>query len=165
MGTLTVGALRIVLAMVLAGSLFVQVVMVPLLASDLDDLDPDYAFLRVPLLGYVVLGIVTVQVTAVCVWRLVAMVRRGTVFSHAAFRYVDIVIGAVTVASLLTFALGVLLAPGDAVAPGVVLLIGGAGVLVAGIALIVLVLRMLLAQAVALDAEATQLQAELDEVI
>jgi hypothetical protein len=46
-----------------------------------------------------------------------------------------------------------------------VLLIGGAGLLVAGVALIVLVLRMLLAQAVARDAEASHLQAELDEVI
>ena len=46
-----------------------------------------------------------------------------------------------------------------------VLLIGGAAVMVAGIALIVLVLRMLLAQAVARDAEAHHLQAELDEVI
>ena len=86
-------------------------------------------------------------------------------FSHAAFRYVDVVIGAVAAASLLTVGLGVTLAPGDAVAPSIVLLIGGAGVLVAGIALIVLVLRMLLAQAVARDAEAHHLQAELDEVI
>jgi hypothetical protein len=162
MGILT---LRVVLAMVLAGSVFVQVVMVPLLAIDLDDLDPDYAYLRTPLLIIVVLGIVTIQVVLVCVWRLVTMVRRGTVFSDAAFRYVDVVIGAVATASLLTFALGVLLAPGEAVAPGVVLLIGGAGVLVAGIALIVLVMRMLLAQAVARDAEAHHLQAELDEVI
>ena len=83
----------------------------------------------------VVLGIVTSRSTAVCVWRLLTMVRRGTVFSHAAFRYVDVMIGAVAAASLLTFALGVVLAPGEAVAPGVVLLIGGAGVLVAGIAL------------------------------
>jgi hypothetical protein len=165
MGKLTVLALRIVLAMVLAGSLFVQLVMMPLLAIDLDELDPDYAYLRTPLIVIPVLGIVTVQVTCVCVWRLVTMVRRGTVFSHAAFRFVDIVIGAVAVASLLTFAFGVILAPGDAVAPGVVLLVGGAGVLVAGIALIVLVLRMLLAQAVARDAEAYELQAELDEVI
>jgi Protein of unknown function (DUF2975) len=59
----------------------------------------------------------------------------------------------------------VLLAPGEAVAPGIVLLIGGLGVMVAGGALIVLVLRMLLAQAVARDAEAVHLQAELDEVI
>ncbi len=165
MGKLTVLALRIVLAMVLAGSLFVQVVMAPLLAIDLNELDPDYAYLRTPLLVIAFLGIVTIQVTVICVWRLVTMVRRGTVFSPAAFRFVDIVIGAVSAASLLTFALGVTLAPGDAVAPGVVLLIGGAAVLIAGIALIVLVLRMLLAQAVALDAEAHDLRAELDEVI
>ena len=165
MGTLTVLALRIVLAMVLAGSLFVQVVMVPLLAADLDELAPDYAYLRTPLILIPLLGIVTIQVTLVCVWRLLTMVRRGTVFSHGAFRYVDVVIGAITAASLLMLALGVVLAPGEAVAPGVVLLIGGAAVLIAGIALIVLVLRMLLAQAVARDAEAHHLQSELDEVI
>jgi Protein of unknown function (DUF2975) len=165
MGKLTILALRIVLAMVLAGSLFVQAVMVPLLAIDLEELSPDYAYLRVPLLVIAILGIVTIQVTLVCVWRLLTMVRRGTVFSHAAFRYVDVVIGAVAAASLLTFALAVLLAPGEAVPPGMVLLIGGAGLLVAGVALIVLVLRMLLAQAVARDAEAQHLQAELDEVI
>jgi hypothetical protein len=165
MGNLTILALRIVLAMVLAGSLFVQAVMVPLLAADLDGLDPDYAYLRTPLLVIAVLGIVTIQVVLVCVWRLLTMVRRGTVFSYAAFRYVDVVTGALAVASLLTFGLGVTLAPGEAVAPGIVLLIGGAGVLVAGVALIVLVLRMLLAQAVARDAEAYHLRAELDEVI
>lgn len=160
MGKLTVLALRVVLVAGLAGSLFVQGVMVPLLAVDLEDAD-----VRVPVLVIVVLGIVTVQVTMVCVWRLLTMVRRGTVFSHAAFRYVDVVFGAIVVASLLAFALGVTLAPGEDVAPGVVLLIGGAGVLVAGVALVVLVLRMLLAQAVALDAETKHLQAELNEVI
>jgi hypothetical protein len=165
MGNMTILVLRIVLAMVLAGSLFVQAVMVPLLAADLDELDPDYAYLRTPLVVIAVLGIVTIQVVLVCVWRLLTMVRRGTVFSHAAFRYVDVVIGTVVAASLLTFGLGFTLAPGEAVAPGIVLLIGGAGVLVAGIALIVLVLRMLLAKAVARDAEAHHLQAELDEVI
>ena len=165
MGTLTILALRVVLAMVLAGSVFVQVVMVPLLANDLDELKLEYAYLRTPLLVLVVLGIVSIQVVLVCVWRLATMVRRGTVFSDAAFRFVDVVIGAIAAASLLTFALGVLLAPGEAVAPGIVLLIGGAGVLVAGIALIVLVMRMLLAQAVARDAEAHHLQDELDSVI
>jgi Na+-transporting methylmalonyl-CoA/oxaloacetate decarboxylase gamma subunit len=51
------------------------------------------------------------------------------------------------------------------VAPGVVLLIGGLAVLVAGVGLVVVVLRMLLAQAVARDTEAHHLRAELDEVI
>ncbi|MDR6507209.1 DUF2975 domain-containing protein [Arthrobacter oryzae] len=166
MGTLTVLALRIVLALALAGSVFVQAVMVPLLARDLnEDFTPDIAAASTAVIVIVLLGIVTIQVTMVCVWRLLTMVRRGTVFSHAAFRYVDVVTGAVAAASLLTFGLGVVLAPGESVAPGVVLLIGGAGMLIAGVALVVVVLRMLLAQAVARDAEAKHLQDELDEVI
>jgi hypothetical protein len=162
MGSQPLFALRIVLVIALGGSLFVQVVMVPLLWADLDEAP---AGVRVPVVVIVILGIMTMQVTAVCVWRLLTMVRRGTVFSHAAFRYVDIVIGAMAAASVLTFGLAVTLAPGEAVAPGIVLLICGAAVVVAGIALLVLVLRMLLAQAVARDAEAHHLQAELDEVI
>ena len=165
MSRLTILALRLVIAGGLVGSLFVQTVMVPLLAIDMRGADPEVLALRTPLVVLIVLGIVTVQVVMVCVWRLLTMVRRGTVFSHGAFRYVDVVIGAVAVASLLLFGLGVLLAPGEAVAPGVVLLVGGAAVLVAGIALVVLVMRTLLAQAVARDAEASSLQAELDEVI
>ena len=165
MGRLTILAVRLVFAVVLAGSLFVQAFMVPLLAADLDDLNSEHAYLRLPLLAFTVLFIVCIQVAVVCVWQLVTMVRRGTVFSDGAFRYVDVVIGAVAAAALLTFALGVVLAPGEAVAPGVVLLVGGAGVLISGIALVVLVLRMLLTQAVARDADARHLQAELDEVV
>jgi len=162
MGNLTVLALRIVLAIALAGSLFVQTVMVPLFWADLEEAP---AAVRVPVVVIVILGIVTMQVTAVCVWRLLTMVRRGTVFSHAAFRYVDIVVGAIAAASALTFGLAVTLAPGEAVPPGMVLLICGASLIVAGVALVVLVLRMLLAQAVDRDAEAHHLRAELDEVI
>jgi hypothetical protein len=161
----TVLALRGVLVALLAGSVFVQVVMVPLLALDLGELNAEFEYLRVPILAIAVLGVVAIQVILVCVWRLVTMVRRGTVFSHAAFRYVDIVIGAFVAAALVVFAFGFVLAPGEPVAPGVVLLIGGAGLGVLGVALIVLVLRMLLAQAVARDVEAAQMQAELDEVI
>jgi hypothetical protein len=166
MGKLTVHALRAVLVALFAGSVFVQAVMVPLLAIDLaEDFDPELARLRAPVLVIMVLGVVAVQVVLVCVWRLVTMVRRGTVFSHTAFRYVDVVIGAIVAAALLVFALGFVLAPGEAVPPGIVLLIGGLGLAVLGVALIVLVLRTLLAQAVARDAEAAQMQAELDEVI
>ena len=164
MGKWTVMALRIVIVGGIAGSLFVQTVMVPLVARDMNGADPDVLELRVPFLTIVVLGIVTFQVCAVCVWKLLTMVRRGTVFTQAAFRFVDVIIGAISVASLLTFALGFLLAPGGT-APGIVLLVGGAGAVIAGIALIVLVLRALLAQAVAREAEAKSLQAELDVVI
>lgn len=162
MGGRAVLALRIVLAIALAGSLFVQAVMLPLLWIDLDEAP---AAVRVPVVVIVFLGIVALQVIAVCVWRLLTLVRRGTVFSHASFRYVDIVIGAVVAGALLTFGLAVTLAPGEAVAPGVVGLLCGLALVVGGVALLVYVLRTLLAQAVARDAEAQHLQAELDEVI
>ena len=165
MGNLTVAALRIVLVMMFAGSLFVQILMVPLLYVDLSEADPEVAAIRTPLVILTVLIILAIQVAIVCVWGLVTMVRRGTVFSTDAFRLVNIVIGAFAAASLLTFGLGVLLAPGETVAPGVVLLIGGVAVMLAAVALIVLVLKALLAQAVARDVEARNLRTELDEVI
>jgi hypothetical protein len=165
MGKLTVLALRAVLVALLAVSVFVQTVMLWLLADDLKDLDAQFAYLRTPILVITVLGILTTQVVVICVWRLVTMMRRGTVFSPAAFRFVHIVIGAIVAAALLIFTFGVILAPGEAVPPGMVLLIGGAGVAVLGVALVVGTLRMLLAQAVARDAEATHLQAALAEVI
>jgi hypothetical protein len=163
-GRLTVFALRAVLATAIAGSVFVQAVMVPLLWVDLDDVEISRPA-RVSLVVLVVLGIATMQVVAVCVWRLLTMVRRGTVFSLAAFRYVDVVIGAVATAAVLTFGVAVALAPGEEVAPGVVLLVCMSALVVAGVALIVVVMRMLLAQAVARDAEAQGLRAELDTVI
>lgn len=163
MGKITVLALRTVLAMGLAGSLFVQVWMVPLLSIDLEEAGAPTGP-RIALLVIVVLGIVSIQVTLGCVWRLLTMVRRGTVFSHAAFRFVDVIFGAIVAAALLMFGIAVILAPGEA-APGVVLLICGASLMIAGTALIVRVLRILLTQAVAREAEAAFLRTELDEVI
>jgi hypothetical protein len=162
-GKLAVLALRLVIGVVLAGSLFVQVWMVPLLSTDLEQAGAPEAA-RIAFLVIVVLGILCVQVVAICVWRLLTMVRRGTVFSNGAFKFVDIIFWAVSAAAVLVFSIAVLLAPGD-VAPGVVLLICGAALMVGGVALVILVLRTLLAQAVAREVEAAGLRAELDEVI
>ncbi len=161
MGTLTVRALRAVLVVVLAGTVFVQAGMVWALATD-----PEAGSLPLtPLRVITILGMVSVQVALYGVWRLVTMVRRGTVFSHAAFRYVDIVIGAIVAAALVWFAVTALNAPGQRDDPGVTLIMGGVGVAVLGVALLVLVLRTLLAQAVARDVEASQLRSDLDGVI
>ncbi|MFD9728495.1 DUF2975 domain-containing protein [Streptomyces sp. NPDC059072] len=163
MGKLTVGALRAVLVVVLTGTVLVQAMMVWTLVSGNDPEDGTVPL--TPLRVITILGMLSAQVTGVCVWRLVSMVRRGTVFSHAAFRYVDGVIGAIVAAALLWFAVTAVNAPGQREDPGVTVIMGGVGVAILGVALIVLVLRMLLAQAVARDVEATQMQAELDEVI
>ncbi|MGW3324281.1 DUF2975 domain-containing protein [Streptomyces virginiae] len=163
MGKLAVHALRAVLAVVLAGTVFVQVGMVWTLISGNDPEDGSLPL--TPLRVIVILGMVAAQAALVCVWRLVTMVRRGTVFSHTAFRYVDVVIGAIVAAALLWFVVTAVNAPGQREDPGVTVIMGGIGVAILGVALIVLVLRMLLAQAVARDVEATRMQAELDEVI
>src|SRR5262249_13614126 len=93
MGKLTVGALRALLVVVLAGTVFVQTGMVWALVSGSD---PEDGSLPLTSLRVVtILGMAAVQVALVCIWRLVTMVRRGTVFSHAAFRYVDVVIGSI----------------------------------------------------------------------
>lgn len=163
MGKLTVRALCAVLMVMLAGTVFVQAGMVWTLVSGNDPEDGS-----LPLTAFrvmTILGMVSVQVALVCVFRLVAMVRRGTVFSHAAFRYVDVVIGAIVSAALVWFAVTAINAPDQRADPGVTIIMGGVGVGILGVALIVLVLRMLLTQAVARDVEAAQMQAELDEVI
>jgi hypothetical protein len=163
MGKLAVRALRAVLVVVLTGTVFVQALMAWALVSGSD---PEAGSLPLtPLRVITILGIGTAQVALVCVWRLVTMVRRGTVFSHAAFRYVDVIIGAIVAAALVWFAVTALNAPGQRDDPGVTLIMGGIGVAILGVALIVLVLRMLLAQAVARDVEAAQMQAELADVI
>jgi hypothetical protein len=162
-GKLTVHALRAVLVVILAGTGFVQAGMVWALVSGNDPEDGSLPL--TPLRVITILGMVSVQVALVCVWRLVRMVRRGTVFSPAAFRYVDVMIGAIMSAALVWFAVTVVNAPGQRDDPGVTLIMGGIGLAILGVALIVLVLRTLLAQAVARDVEATHMQAELNEVI
>ncbi|MFI0486562.1 DUF2975 domain-containing protein [Actinomadura sp. 9N215] len=163
MGKLAVRALRAVLAVVLTGTMFVQALMLWTLVSGNDPEDGSLPL--TPLRVTTILGLGTVQVTLVCIWRLVTMVRRGTVFSHAAFRYVDVIIGAIVAAALVWFTVTALNAPDQRDDPGVTVIMGGVGVAILGGALLVLVLRMLLAQAVARDVEAAQMQAELDEVI
>ncbi|GAA3887499.1 DUF2975 domain-containing protein [Streptomyces sp. NPDC003328] len=163
MGKLAVGALRAVLVVVFAGTVFVQAGMVWVLVSGSDPEDGSIPLTALRVVT--ILGMVSAQVALVCVWRLVTMVRRGTVFSHGAFRYVDGVIGAIVAAALVWFTVTAINAPGQRDDPGVSIIMGGIGLAILGVALIVLVLRMLLAQAVARDVEAAQMQAELDEVI
>lgn len=79
-------------------------------------------------------------------------------FDPASLRYVSPIIFAFVIGALATFTLAAIFASSSEIAPGIVLLIGGAGVLMIGISFIVLVLRHLLEQA-------AQLRTELGEVI
>lgn len=160
-------ALRTAIVVLTLGSLLVQGGLMLLLWMSFPHPDA----ITVSVLVVLLLGVVAFQVIGACVWRLLTMVREGTVFSPRAFVYVDGVVGAIAGGAALILALAVIGAVGnrtsggDVVAPGIVGLACGLALVAAGVALVVLVQRMLLAQAVARDAETRALQAELDGVI
>lgn len=161
MGNAMILALRIVIALALIGSVVVQVMIVPAIWLDLVGA-PLPA--RITFVSIIVLGVVTMQVFAVCVWMLLTKVRRGSVFSESSFVYIDVIVGAISTAAVLGFAMGVLLSFGEA-APGLVGLICGAGLVLGGMALLVVVMKALLRQAIDREREARALRAELDEVV
>lgn len=161
MGNVTIVVLRVVIAIALIGSVAVQALIAPLLWLDLGDGE---LLGRIFIVGVVVLGVGTLQVFGVCVWMLLNKVRRGSIFSESSFVYVDVIIGAILVAAALTFSLAIALAPGD-IAPGVVGLICGAALVLAGMALLVVVMKALLRQAIDRETEAQTLRSELDNEV
>jgi uncharacterized membrane protein YhaH (DUF805 family) len=93
--------------------------------------------------------------------------RAATVFSRDAFQWVDTIIAAIAVTSVLSLALAVATAryrDRDMAQWGLFLFCGLA-LVVAGVALLMFVMRMLLAKATARDLESAQLQDELSAVI
>jgi hypothetical protein len=165
---LATGLLRVVLVFMFLGVLLAQLWVLPDISGSLAVQYPEVAHLRSPTLVTAILALVAAQLVLVCVWRLLTLVRRDTVFSTEAFRWVDLIIGATGGAGAL--ALGLLLwltwqTTQTGLQPGIALLLLGSAVLAAGIALLVGVLRSLLAKAVGLKGEATTLRAELDEVV
>lgn len=159
-----VRVLRVVIGAVFLVILLAQCVLLPAYAGEAASSFPEAAFLRWPVLVLAIAALVPVQVALVCIWRLLTMVREDTVFSRRAFRYVDVVIGAAASTAGIAVALIVLMeTSGVGNVSEVPLTL--AAVVAVGIALLVVVLRALLAKAVALDDEARSLHAELDEVI
>ena len=85
---------RVIIALSLLGSVFVQVVILPLVWIDLEG---EALWGSILLVAIAALSILCLQVGAIGVWRLQGLVRRGSVFSDAAFRWVDLIIGAIVV--------------------------------------------------------------------
>lgn len=166
----TIVLLQIILWISLAGSAVVQLAVITSPWWDQDA--PDRVDgIMVALIVLAVLGILALQVVAVSILRLLILVRKGRVFSARSFREVDRIV--VAVLALAAVVLGVpivgaianRLHPGDAMAPGMVLVLGGLALVVAGVALVIRVQRQLLVQATETLTRAEHLQSELDEVI
>lgn len=161
MRTGTITLLKVVIALALAGSLVVQIMILPAVWRDLEG---EALWGRIAFVSIAALGVLSMQVFAVCVWMLLTRVRRGSIFQVSSFRLVDVIIGAIVAAAVLAFVLAALLAPGE-MAPGVVALIAGAGLVLGGFALLVVVMKALLRQAIEREDEARTLRDELGEVI
>ncbi|MGW1836146.1 DUF2975 domain-containing protein [Streptomyces sp. BBFR2] len=158
-------ALRAVIAMAILFGLFAQFVIIPGAAAEEVDRFPPYAPFAVPYVAIAIAGVACVQVGLVATWRLLAMVRRDALFTPRAFRWVDTIIGASLVATLLAagvtghLALASIPSPDDGMevlgALGAALAAVGVG---GAFAMLVVVMRGLLHKA-------TELQREMAEVI
>ena len=150
--------LRVVLVVLLLGTVLVQVLL-PVFASEEGKTFPEVAYLVVPYSVAAILFIGCGQVALLVVWRLLSMVNGGVIFTRRALRWVDVITACAAVATALTA--GVLIHMLDFVPGGGGPMVYYLGACVAGglaFVLLMVVMRSLLESAIA-D------RTELDEVI
>lgn len=119
--------------------------------------NPDRAYLQWPLTIFSILEVACVQVVIVSTWKLLTMVRRGSIFTTDALRWVDAIVWSIAAARamLAVLAAFVVLNADD---PGLPLLLFLLLVAGAALGLVVVVLRALLGQA-------TDLRTDMEAVI
>lgn len=101
MSDLTVRVLRVVLAVMFVAMLLGQVIALPWLAHVMAADYPEVAHIKVPMLVVAIVTIACGQAFVVCVWRLLGMVQRDSIFAEQAFAWVDRMIAAILVACAL----------------------------------------------------------------
>lgn len=101
---LVVDVLRVVLAGAILLILAVQTLFLPWLSGELARDLPDEAYMRWPILGLSVTGLLAVQVALGCLMLLLGRVRRGSVFSRGSLPLLDGIIGACLAGSVVCVA-------------------------------------------------------------
>jgi len=153
--TLTLKSLIVVLVALLV---LCQTVVVPAIAAGTAERIPPLAFLQWPGVIAAAVFVACLQVALICVWRLLSLVGEGSIFNPRAFVFVDVIVGAIIVATLIVLAAIILLTAVGAASPSITLLSVLGVVIGAVLALLVVVLRGLLRTA-------TQLESDLAEVV
>ncbi|AWB86783.1 DUF2975 domain-containing protein [Mycetocola zhujimingii] len=151
-------ALKALIVVMIALLLVCQVFVVPAVADQMAERSPELRYLEGPGILITVAFLVCVQVALLCVWRLVSLVRGSSIFSIDAFRWVDIILVAVAVATLLIAGSFITLALAGVASPSVTILCALGIVLGSGFGLLIVVLRGLLRKA-------SQLEQDLAEVV
>jgi len=147
---------KALIVVLFAALLVCQTVLVPTLAGNAAAYAPEFAGLQVPGIVLTVLLLACVEVVLVCVWRLLSMVAEDSIFARAAFRWVDVIIIAVLAAVVLVIVGMILIDRAGAGTP--LALVGGILAIIVGlgIALLVVVLKELLRQAVQLEQDMSE---------
>lgn len=155
--------LRILLVLAFAFLLLLQVLSLP--GDTADDVRnaPEAAHLLWPMLVVAELVVLCFQVVNVCTWRLLTMVEKDRIFSHASLAWVDRIVWSFVTAWSLFAGLAIYLTAFIYFTPrlrdpGMPIMLFGIALIGAVLVLLVVVLRALLRQA-------TTLRTELEEVI
>ena len=151
-------SLRALIALLLVLLVVAQTAAVPIVATGFAERYREFAYLKVPGILAAVVLILCVQFVFVCVWMLLSLVQRERIFSPDAFRYVDLILAGVIVATAFVATALVVLLLAGATTPSISLLLVFGVVVGAGLSLLIVVLRGLLTQAL-------QLQQDLSEVV
>jgi len=127
-----------------------QVWAVPTIAAGIARTAPEFAHLEAP--GVVLVGalLACAQVVLVCVWRLLTLVSRDSVFDAHSFRWVDAIIAAVGAAGVIVVVGMAVIGEAQAGSPFLALTGTIALITIVGLALVILVMRKLLRQATVL---------------
>ncbi|MDQ0642551.1 DUF2975 domain-containing protein [Microbacterium murale] len=148
--------LKTLIAVMIVLLLASQILVIPEVARITAIRNPDVAQLEIPGIIAAILFLALVQVTLLCVWRLLSLVRAERIFSNDAFRYVDIILWALAAAGALIAVSYVVIIASRAVSLSLTLLAILGIVVSAALALLVVVLRGLLRKALELEQDMSE---------
>lgn len=149
-------ALKALIVVLLALLLASQILVIPEVARITALRNPDVVQLEVPGIIGAVLFLGLVEVTLVCVWFLLSLVQTDRIFRVEAFRYVNIILGALVAAGVLILAAYLVILANRAVSLSLSLLAILGIVVSAALALLVVVLRGLLRKALELEQDLSE---------
>lgn len=154
MNALAIHTLRSLLVLIGTGGLFAQIVVIPLLAAEMAMEYSEVAALQIPYTVASISVIACMQVALAAIWMLLSMVARSEIFRDAALRWVEVVIGASAVATLITVGTGFhLVFIAGTGGPLALLALGAALISGPAFVLLMVVMRGLLVEATALRSE------------
>lgn len=149
-------ALKALIVLLLGLLVASQTLVIPEVARITAIRNPDVDQLEIPGIIAAVIFIGLIEVTLVCVWFLLSLVQTDRIFRVEAFRYVDIILGALVGAGLLILVSYVVIVGSRAVSLSLTLLAVLGIVVSAALALLVVVLRGLLRKALELEQDLSE---------